>query len=91
MSFIHIGLVYTSSTHISIGGDVCYGQIKFLQDQLRDTLSLSNIYSSDDEDDLPAFNEVISVYNSAVATFYAPSDFSGIGSMHRESIHALSS
>ncbi|KIM70992.1 hypothetical protein PILCRDRAFT_17521 [Piloderma croceum F 1598] len=62
----------------------------FLQDQLRDTLSLSNIDSSDD-DDLPAFNEVISVYNSAVATFYAPSDLSGIGGMHRERIRALSS
>jgi hypothetical protein len=63
----------------------------FLQDQLRDTSSLSNIDSSDDEDDLPAFNEVISVYNSAVATFYAPSDLSGIGGMHRERIRALSS
>ena len=58
----------------------------FLRDQLHDTSSLSNIDSSDDHDDLPAFNEIISVYNSAVTTFYAPSDLSGIGGMHRERI-----
>ena len=27
--FVHIELVYTSSTHISIGWNICYGQIKF--------------------------------------------------------------
>jgi hypothetical protein len=63
----------------------------FLWDQLRNTLSLSNIDSSDDDDDLPAFNEIISVYISTVATFYAPSDLSGIGGMHWEHIQALSS
>jgi hypothetical protein len=61
----------------------------FLRDQLPGTSSLSNIDDSDD--DLPEFDEVISVYTSAVATFYAPSDLSGIGGMHRERIRALSS
>ena len=61
----------------------------FLRDQLHDASSLSNIDDSDD--DLPEFDEVISLYTSAVATFYAPSDLSGIGGMHRERIRALSS
>jgi len=61
----------------------------FLRDQLHDASSLSNIDDSDD--DLPEFDEVISLYTSAVATFYAPSDLSGIGGMHREHIQALSS
>jgi hypothetical protein len=63
----------------------------FLRDQLHGTASLSNINSSksDDHDDLPAFNEIISVYTSAVAIFYVPSDLSGIGGMHRERVRAL--
>jgi hypothetical protein len=61
----------------------------FLWDQLCNTSSLSNI--DDLDDDLPEFDEVISVYTSAVATFYAPSNLSGIGGMHREHIRALSS
>jgi len=63
----------------------------FLRDQLHGTSSLSNIDDSDSDDDLPEFDEVISVYTSAVAMFYAPSDLSGIGGMHRERIRALSS
>jgi hypothetical protein len=35
------------------------------------------------------FYEVIRVYTSAVATFYAPSDISGIGGMRYERIHAV--
>ena len=33
----------------------------------------------------------ITFYSSAVATFYAPSDISGIGGMHHECIHAVKS
>lgn len=36
----------------------------------------------------PTFSGRISVYHSAVATYYAPSDVSGIGGMHRERIRA---
>ena len=40
---------------------------------------------------LPNFYGKISVYPSAVATFHAPSDISGIGGMHRERIRAVKS
>lgn len=40
---------------------------------------------------LPAFYEKISPYLSAVSTFYAPSDISGIGGMRSERIRALDS
>ena len=36
----------------------------------------------------PMFSGAISVYNSAIATYYAPSDASGVGGMHRERIRA---
>ncbi|KAI0309566.1 hypothetical protein OF83DRAFT_1071876 [Amylostereum chailletii] len=39
----------------------------------------------------PEFDGHVSVFPSAVATFYAPSDMSGIGGMHRERIHSTSS
>ncbi|KAF8232214.1 hypothetical protein L208DRAFT_1273351, partial [Tricholoma matsutake] len=41
--------------------------------------------------DLPTFYGKITIYTSAVATFYAPSDISGVGSMHCECIHAVKS
>ena len=41
--------------------------------------------------DLPMFYGKISIYSSAVATFHAPSDISGIGGMRRERIRALKS
>jgi hypothetical protein len=41
--------------------------------------------------DLPAFYEKITIYPSAVATFHAPSDISGIGGMRRERIRAVKS
>jgi hypothetical protein len=37
------------------------------------------------------FDEPISVYPSAVATFYSPSDLCGTQGMHRERIRAVSS
>jgi hypothetical protein len=40
---------------------------------------------------LPTFYGKITVYPSAVATFYAPSDISGIGGMRRERIRAVES
>jgi len=41
--------------------------------------------------DLPTFYGKITIYPSAVATFYAPSDLSGIGGMRRERIYAVKS
>jgi hypothetical protein len=41
--------------------------------------------------DLPMFYGKIMTYSSAVATFHAPSDISGIGGMRRERIHATKS
>ena len=40
---------------------------------------------------LPTFYGKISVYPSAVSTFHAPSDISGIGGMRRERIRAVKS
>jgi len=42
-------------------------------------------------DEVPQFHEKISLHPSAVATFYAPSDISGIGGMRRERIRAVPS
>jgi hypothetical protein len=39
----------------------------------------------------PTFNGNIHVFHSALAMFYAPSDHSGIGGMHRERIRAVPS
>ena len=36
----------------------------------------------------PQFSGAVSVYHSAVATYYAPSDASGVGGMYRERIRA---
>ena len=38
---------------------------------------------------LPPFYEKITIHTSAVATFHAPSDLSGIGGMKCERIHAV--
>jgi hypothetical protein len=42
------------------------------------------------DDNLPEFYEHIHVHNSVVATYYAPSDLSGVGGMRRELIRAVS-
>ncbi|KAI0309305.1 hypothetical protein OF83DRAFT_1185856 [Amylostereum chailletii] len=42
-------------------------------------------------DSCPRFDGHITVFPSAVATFYAPSDFSGIGGMHCERIRSTAS
>ncbi|KAF8256447.1 hypothetical protein EI94DRAFT_1711440 [Lactarius quietus] len=41
--------------------------------------------------DLPSFYGKITVYPSAIATFYAPSDLSGVGGMRRECLHVVKS
>lgn len=63
----------------------------FLQDQLNPGSS-SDTDSSDNEDDLlPTIASDISVYHSAVAMFYAPSDPSGIRGMRHERIRSTRS
>jgi hypothetical protein len=62
-----------------------------LTDLIRQFLHEQDQPKSDSESassDLPEFHEKISVYSSVVATFYAPSDVSGIGGMRSERIHA---
>jgi hypothetical protein len=41
--------------------------------------------------DLPTFYGKVTIYPSAVATFHAPSDISGISGMRHECIHAVKS
>ena len=42
-------------------------------------------------DILPTFYGKITIYTFVIATFYAPSDISGVGRMHHEHIHAVKS
>lgn len=60
---------------------------------LYDQLYPDNILSSSDVPlaACPSYTGKICVHNSAVATFHAPSDPSGIGGMHREHIRAVPS
>jgi hypothetical protein len=58
---------------------------KFLHDQCRSD-SDSEAMSSNI---LPEFHKTIRVSTSAVTTFNAPSNISGIGGMHYEHIHAI--
>lgn len=60
---------------------------KFIHDQNQPD-SDSEV-SSSTSSDLPEFHGKIKIYTSAVATFYAPSDISGIGGMRCERIHAV--
>jgi hypothetical protein len=58
---------------------------RFLFAQLnRDGLSVPEVAISA----CPSFHGLISVYHSAIATYYAPSDPSGMGGMRRERIHS---
>ncbi|KAG1871596.1 hypothetical protein F4604DRAFT_1881075 [Suillus subluteus] len=57
----------------------------FLHDQCHsDSSSFDSSRSA-----LPEIYKKITLYTSAVATFFAPSDLSGIGGMHYEHIHAV--
>jgi hypothetical protein len=51
----------------------------------------SNDVSNPSTPDLPMFYSKISIYSSAIATFHAPSDISGIGGMRCEHIRAVKS
>ena len=44
----------------------------------------------DSDNQLPEIDDLITLYPSAVATYFAPSDLSGIGGMHSERIRATS-
>ncbi|KZT64211.1 hypothetical protein DAEQUDRAFT_679009 [Daedalea quercina L-15889] len=59
---------------------------RFLYDRLYSTADIT----SDDVDisDCPQFSGRIAVYHSASAVFYAPSELSGTGGMHREIIRS---
>jgi hypothetical protein len=62
---------------------------RFLYDQLHhksDCDSTSDILPNG----LPEFHGKLSVYPSAIATFFAPSDICGTGGMRRERIRAMS-
>ncbi|KAJ6590829.1 hypothetical protein B0H10DRAFT_2167907 [Mycena sp. CBHHK59/15] len=63
----------------------------FLRDQLHPNSSSETASSSSESDDMDvdiAINSPISVFHSAVATFYSPSDPSGIQGMRRERIRS---
>ena len=55
------------------------------------THSQSLLSHSPEPFNLPPFNDKITVYPSAVAAFYSPSDISGIGGMRNERIRAVKS
>ena len=57
---------------------------EFIHNQFHPHLSMCNIPH------LPPFYKKITIHTSAIATFHAPSDLSGIGSMRYKCIHAIS-
>ena len=60
---------------------------KFIYDQQHlDDCSNS---SSDSKLALPTFYGMVTIYPSAIATFHAPSDLSGIGGMRHEHIRGV--
>ena len=61
----------------------------FLFDQLYPNTPLSGNHV--DINICPIFNSNIHVFYSALATFYAPSDHSGVGGMHQQQIHVMPS
>ena len=69
--------------------DLPYLIQSFLHEQLNPSM-LSSLSSNDSMLNLPPFDETLSIYTSAVAKFYAPSDLCGIGGMRFECIHATS-
>jgi hypothetical protein len=62
---------------------------RFLYDQLYSDTNLSSVHVSLNA--CPAFSGLVSVFSSAMATYYAPSDPSRIGGMHSEYIRATPS
>ena len=69
---------------------------KFLYEQLRtdsdsESTSSASAPSEVSVANLPPFHEKIHVHTSAISTFHAPSDISGVGGMRRERIRAVTS
>ncbi|KAI0054565.1 hypothetical protein BV25DRAFT_1910247 [Artomyces pyxidatus] len=62
---------------------------RFLYDQLNPHSLIPA--SERDIDDCPTFYSRISVFKSALAQYYTPSDLSGIGGMHRQRIQSVAS
>src|ERR1700683_4673619 len=61
----------------------------FSADQTRASDYNSDVSLVDDSDNqLPEIDDLITLYPSAVATYFAPSDLSGVGGMHSEHIRA---
>ncbi|KAF9455822.1 hypothetical protein BDZ94DRAFT_1356091 [Collybia nuda] len=82
---------YPSSAH-DLGKHIDQPQFldhirRFLYDQLNPDSALSG--ADLDINDCPPFEGRISVFHSAVATYYAPSDHSGNGGMHRQRIRSV--
>ena len=73
----------------SLGHPDIIGKLRlFIADQTH-TNSDSNMSLTDSSDNQPPqFDDLITLYPSAVVTYFAPSDLSGIGGMHSERIRA---
>lgn len=72
-----------------IGYDLVHLIRHFLYEQLHPDTNISGAEVA--LSDCPNFQEPITVFTSAVATFYAPSDLCGVAGMHRERIRATPS
>ena len=64
---------------------------KFIYKEQHSDDNDSDVSDNSNVSALPSFYGKITVYPSAVATFHAPSDISGIGGMRRERIRAVKS
>ena len=63
----------------------------FSADQTHATDYNSDVLLMDDSDNqLPKIDDLITLYPSALATYFAPSDLGGVRGMHSEHIHATS-
>ena len=63
--------------------------MRLIQEFIYDQQEHPSGLQAQDIPDLPPFYEKITIHTSAIATFHAPSDLSGIGGMKREQIHAV--
>ena len=73
----------------TLGDSINYPNLHDLTEQF--LFEHLNPQSEPSDLEYPSISSKISVFRSAVATFYAPSDESGIHGMHRERIRASSS
>ena len=60
----------------------------FITDQTYPDSDSNQSFMDSPDNQLPEFDNLITLYPSAVATYFAPRDLSGIGGMHSERIHA---